>query len=141
MSFGFSVSDFVACIQLARKVWQECRDAPKDFHAVSNEVASLQLVLLRVQETINDKELSENNKDNLNTLVKGCNETLQELQALLKKYKSLGTQSRRTWDRLRWGAEQVEGIRQRVISNTGLLTSFNVGLIGYVSCGEPLNRY
>ena len=79
MSFGFSVGDFVACVQLARKVWQECRDAPKDFHAVSNEVASLQLVLLQVQETINDKELSEYNKDNLGTLVKRCNEILQEL--------------------------------------------------------------
>ena len=41
-------------------------------------------MLLQVQETINDKELSEYNKDNLGTLVKRCNEILQELQALLK---------------------------------------------------------
>jgi hypothetical protein len=137
MSFGFSVNDFVTCIQLARKVWQDCRDAPKDYLVVSNEVASLQLVLSQVQETIDGKELTAEKKDNLGIIVKGCSATLQELQALLKKRKSLGTQSRRTWDRLSWGKEQVDDIRQQVISNTDLLTSFNVGLVGYVSYRVP----
>ena len=131
------MNDFVTCIQLARKVWQDCRDAPKDFLAVSNEVASLQLVLSQVQETIDGKELTAEKKENLGTIVQGCSKTLQELQALLKKRKSLGTQSRRTWDRLCWGKEQGDDIRQEVISNTGLLTSFKVGLIGYVSFRVP----
>lgn len=137
MNFGYSVGDFVICIQLAHKVWRECRDAPDEFRAVSTEVASLQLVLKEVQESVNDHEPSPSKMNDLKQLIEGCNDVLKELQSLLQKYKSLGTQSRRTWDRLRWGEEHVESIRQRVISNIGLLTSFNVSIIRCVISELP----
>jgi hypothetical protein len=39
MSFGFSVGDFVAAIQLANKIRKEFVDAPSQFEAVSIEYA------------------------------------------------------------------------------------------------------
>ncbi|KAK4691981.1 hypothetical protein P7C71_g5133, partial [Lecanoromycetidae sp. Uapishka_2] len=137
MSFGASASDLIVCIQLAHKIWRGCRDAPDDFRIVSTEVAGLQLVLKEVQETVNDRELGQSKKDDLKMLLEGCSSVLDELKKLLQRYKSLGTQSKRTWDRLRWGKEQIESIRQRIIANTSLLTSFNVGLVGYVRHEDP----
>lgn len=111
------------------------RDAPEDFRVVSTEVASLQLVLKEVQDAVHDREMSLAKQQDLKQLVAvaACAGVLQELEELLTKYKSLGTHSKRTWDRLRWSKDHVESIRLRVISNSSLLTSFNVGLLGYVS--------
>lgn len=133
MSFGYSAGDFVLCAQLAHRVWKECRGAPEDFRAVSTEVDSLRLVLNEVQDAVQDRDLSLAKQQDLKKLVEACTEVLQELQGLLAKYKSLATQSKRTWDRLRWSKDHVESIRLRVISNNSLLTSFNVGLLGYSS--------
>ena len=37
MSFGFSVGDFLAAIQLANKIRKEFADAPTQFKAISDE--------------------------------------------------------------------------------------------------------
>ena len=130
MSFGGSVSDVLVCYQLAQKVWKGCREAPNGFKAVCTEVASLHLVLNEARETAHD--LSASKEEDLRQLINGCKSVLQELEELLQRYKSLGTQSKRTWDRLRWGNELVEDIRQRLRSSTALLTCFNTSLTKYV---------
>ena len=62
--------------------------------------------------------------DRLNIIKEGCEKVLIDLQNLVKKYESLGTQSKRTWDRMRWGNEDVAEIRARLTSNISLLTAF-----------------
>ena len=62
--------------------------------------------------------------ERLNTIKEGCEKVLLDLQNLVKKYESLGTQSKRTWDRMRWGNEDVTEIRARLTSNISLLTVF-----------------
>lgn len=37
MSFGFSVGDFIAAIELANKIRKEFVDAPSQFKAISDE--------------------------------------------------------------------------------------------------------
>ena len=49
---------------------------------------------------------------------------LKDLQALVLKYEGLGTQSKRTWDRLKWGSKDITELRSRLTSNTVLLTAF-----------------
>ena len=58
MSFGYSAGNFVLRVQLAHRVWRECCDALTDYHTVSTEVASLQLVLKEVQNTVRDRDLN-----------------------------------------------------------------------------------
>jgi hypothetical protein len=41
MSFGFSVGDFIAVIELANKIRKEFVDAPSQFKAISDEYAVL----------------------------------------------------------------------------------------------------
>jgi len=129
MSIGSSPSDFIACIHLAQKVWRRCRDAPEGFRAVSTEVASLQLVLGEVQESVSGYELSDRRKNDLRQLIVGCNVVLMELQSLLCKHKNLGSQSKRSWNRLSWSKDPVESVRQRIIAKNGLLNAFNIPIV------------
>ena len=62
--------------------------------------------------------------ERLNIIKEGCEKVLIDLQNLVQKYESLGTQSKRTWDRMRWGNEDVAEIRARLTSNISLLTAF-----------------
>ena len=62
--------------------------------------------------------------ERLHTIKEGCEKVLIDLQNLVEKYESLGTQSKRTWDRMRWGNEDVAEIRARLTSNISLLTAF-----------------
>ncbi|MCJ1269223.1 hypothetical protein MMC22_009112 [Lobaria immixta] len=46
------------------------------------------------------------------------------MQCFLDKYNSLGTKTKRAWDRLGWGSKDIAALRSRLISNTVLLTTF-----------------
>jgi hypothetical protein len=41
MSFGFSVSDFIAVIELANKIWKDFVGSPSQFKAISDEYVVL----------------------------------------------------------------------------------------------------
>lgn len=130
MSFGFSASDVVLCVRFAHKLWKEAKDAPNDFQNVTTEVANFKLVLDEVQESIAERELDQRKRTELAELINGCTGVLNDLQSLLDKYKSLATQSKRTWDRFRFGKEPIEMIRSRLVSHTTLLMTFHSGLCG-----------
>jgi hypothetical protein len=63
-------------------------------------------------------------KSELGLLVKNCVSVLQQLNQLLIKYKSLGTRSKRTWDRVRFGTENLQEIRDKLMVHTSSLTLF-----------------
>ena len=62
--------------------------------------------------------------ERLKLINEGCEKVLVDLQTLVEKYESLGTQSKRTWDRMKWGKEDLAEIRARLTSNVSLLTAF-----------------
>lgn len=124
MSFGFSLGDFAVLGQLAWNIYKACKDAPEGFKNISQEVSSLHLVLKELEEIYPDADLSAAQQSRLEIIGDGCRAVLKDLQCTLDKYKSLGTRSRRTWDRLRWGSNDIEVLRSRLVSNTVLLTTF-----------------
>ena len=124
MSFGFSVGDFLAVGTLAWDVYKSCRAAPDSFSNISNEVLSLHAVLKEADETIFKSPQLPKRQARLKTIGDGCQYVLDDLQALVDKYESLGTQSKRTWDRMNWGSEDISDIRSRLISNATMLTVF-----------------
>lgn len=63
-------------------------------------------------------------KKELGFLVKNCRSVLQQLGQLLVKYKSLGTGTKRAWDRLRWGTENLQEIRDKLMVDTSFSTLF-----------------
>ena len=77
--------------------------------------------------------------ERLYTVKEGCEKVLIDLQNLVEKYESLGTQSKRTWDRMRWCNEDVAEIRARLTSNISLLTAF-IG-ISQISVETKLDKF
>lgn len=129
MSFGYSMSDFILCIQLAHKVLHEYRQAPQDCQAATTDVAGLQLVLSNVRDAVNGSGLSQDKQQDLQMLLSGCSDTLKELLQVLERFKSLATSSHRRWEKMRWDKDRVERIRLRIVSTVGLLTTFKVELL------------
>jgi hypothetical protein len=124
MSFGYGAGDFIAIGTLSWKVYKSCKGAPGSFKDISSEVLSLHVVLKEAEETVFAHPLSTTKQERLKAVGDGCHYVLTDLDALLKKYQSLGTQSKRTWDRMRWGAEDIAELRARLTSNTALLTAW-----------------
>jgi hypothetical protein len=133
MSFGVGADDIILIANLAWNLYKSCKDSSDEFKRISHEVASLHVVLKETEEYLEQsKGLSPTRDQRLGTLAGGCKDTLSELERLLDSYDSLGTQAQRTWDRMRWGLEDLSEVRTRIISNTTLLTAFNSQLARYV---------
>ena len=67
---------------------------------------------------------SDKRQAKLAIVLSGCKTVLDDLQQLVDKYDRQPTKTKRTWNRLRWGFEDITDIRSRLVSNTGLLTAF-----------------
>ncbi|KAI9854922.1 MAG: hypothetical protein M1824_006491 [Vezdaea acicularis] len=136
MSFGYSLSDFALTAKLARATWKQFEDAPGQYKAIRTEVANLNLVLDDVVQCRSELQVSEEQKEKLDALVEGCKDVLAELRAKLKKSEclddtsqSLKTKSRKAWSRLRWDQTEIQGLRDRIVSNATLLDSFSSSLV------------
>ena len=132
MSFGVGIGDIVSVSKLAWKVYKSCKDASEDFKNLSTEVVSLHVVLKETEEVIAENTPNRNQAFRLQNLSEGCQMVLQDLEQLIDRYKSLGSKSQRTWDRLKYGTEDIHTIRLRLISNTTMLSAYNTSLVKYV---------
>jgi hypothetical protein len=121
---GYGIGEFTAIGTLAWKVYKCCKEAPESFGDISLEVLSLHAVLKEAEETVFAQPLPSAKQERLKAVGDGCYSVLKDLDNLAMKYQSLGAQSKRTWDRMRWGTEDVSQLRARLTSNTGLLTAF-----------------
>src|SRR3954454_1633463 len=118
MSFGYSVGDIILLGQLAWKAYKTCKDAPESFKNISDEVLSLHALLKEIEENLSAETLSSMRQARLKTIGDGCRNVLEELQSLVDRYESLGTQSKRTWDRMKWGCNDIAELRSRLTSST-----------------------
>ena len=124
MSFGYGIGDLITVGTLAWTVYKSCKDAPESFRNIAQEVSTLHLVIKEFGETLSDQTLSTTQQTHLKVAGDGCHSTLKDLQKLIEKYERLGTKSKRTWDRIGWGAQPIADLRSRLVSNTVLLTAF-----------------
>lgn len=135
MSFGVGAGDLIAITTLAWNLYKSCRESSEEFKRISQEVASLHVVLKETEEYLEEtkgKSLSPTRGERLLTLVKGCQGVLEDLKTLVDKYESLGTPQQRAWDRAKWGLENLADLRDRIMSNATLLSAFNTSLAKYI---------
>ena len=134
MSFGFGIGDIVTVSTLAWKVFKSCKDASQEFKNLSGEVVSLHVVLKETEDLVAESgSLNQDQASHLKHLAASCSKVLEDLEQLLTKYKSLGSKSQRTWDRLKWGNEGLTDVRARLTSNTSMLSAYNSVMMKYVS--------
>ena len=123
MSVGFSASDCIALPQFAWQVYRACRDASSEFKDLASDVELMREVLKEVQMLVEYHVLDDASKIRLVNVLKGCYDVLKTLDHKLARYKSLGTDKKRVWHRLRWGMDPVGDVRARLVLRTTILTS------------------
>ena len=118
---------------LAWKVYKDCKSASAEFLEIRNEVNSLHTAILELQDEAENHESILNRagsgrKRELEMILNNCVEVLRELQQLVGKYRSLGTKHMRTWDRIKFGSEGIQQIRDKLMFHTSALTLFLTSL-------------
>ena len=139
MSFGFGVGDFLGVGTQVWNVYSAYAGAPEQFRNFSQEILSLHVVVKTVEDQLHNTgpgditlTMSAKHMDDLKTLHDGLQTIMKELDALLKKYQSLAENHSLSFDRLKWGQEDLVGFRERILMHVGLLTAFNTSLMWYV---------
>ena len=119
------VGNVFALSLLAAKVYTAYRDAPDNYRNIADEVKSLQIMdnfLQRLQSTT----LSDNDWQEAQAIVKGCQGVLEELNSFMEGYKGLTSSNKKSLvlRRVKFGAEDFATLRARLTSNTILLNVF-----------------
>ncbi|KAJ6557342.1 hypothetical protein DFH09DRAFT_1163837 [Mycena vulgaris] len=144
MSF-IGLGDIVLVTTLTWSLYKCCKEASEDFRRMSIELMSLHAVLGETRDYLQEygEGLEESRKYRLGILLDGCQSPLEDLDALYRRYDSLSTQTQRSWDRMRFGLKDLSDVRQRLVTSTTLLTSFNTALINSSTARieKKLNRF
>ena len=106
MSFGFSIGDFIAVIELANKIRKDFVDAPTQFKAISEEYAILTTFLsnadsvngtgseasrlsFSMSKLSSNRELHSEQEAQLKQVVNSCRNVFNELEHTLDRYDEL----------------------------------------------------
>jgi ElaB/YqjD/DUF883 family membrane-anchored ribosome-binding protein len=128
MSFGFSVGDFLAVIELANKIRRDFNGAPDQFKEIAQEVRTLSIVLQDA--SVNAAQFSGDQADNFQTVLSSCHALLQRLEKVVDKWSDAlqhkqGKIVQRIWKRLKWEPEEIRDLRSQLTSRVTLLHTFN----------------
>lgn len=133
MSFGISIGDFIALGKLAFGIYQRCHDGPQELRALCIDIANLRNVVELFGITLKDRDLTPGQEASALKVRDDCQEMLAEIGEMLAKYEKLPKNKKWQWRWIGWGKDRVPSIRQRLILNSGMLTSFNTTLAACVA--------
>jgi hypothetical protein len=136
MSFGFSIGDFVALIQLAHRTYRNCQKAGDEYVEIAREIRSLHSVLKILHaESKSSKSVvfkqDPGSAAELLSTIRGCRSVLDEIDITLMKYKDLDlnngaastSAAKKLWHKIRFGSkvEELGVIRGKLIAHTSTL--------------------
>ncbi|KAF2800087.1 hypothetical protein K505DRAFT_229596 [Melanomma pulvis-pyrius CBS 109.77] len=127
MSFGVSIGDILKLLEIATRVYKNCRDCPGEYKTLTNEARNLTNLL----EDISDKydAIPASKRQQLVDVYGTCVELLQELDKILIHYNGLDSKSKRAWDRLKWDEQRSRALREKLTSSVVMLNTFYTSLI------------
>ena len=146
MSFGFSVGDAVTLGQLAWKTIQNSLKACGEHDELTREASSLHVVIRRLEKEVSKPESPINRpedkcKEELQSIVDGCEKVLKVLNRVLEKYNTLSEKERsakKLWRRVRFGNGEMadtRDLREKLIYYTSALSLF-VNMVSMGSIGR-----
>lgn len=116
MSFGVGISDIIGALQFAKATCDSWRDAPARYNAIRGRLQSLQGPLYRFDHQLElfrrdatKRELAYWQEEAA-IIFRPLEETLADLQDIVDRRSSLGTDKRRFWDRLRLGSRHINDL-------------------------------
>jgi hypothetical protein len=150
MSFGYSVSDFIAVLQLANNIRKQFVDAPDQFNAISegwavlagsngwvlivrfDSMKVLSNVLRDVDDVLPQRDLTSQQKKDLDEIAQGCynvlkrpGETLDKYQELDSSVKGIRGKSRGIWKIFQWDQGEIDQFRNRIGLNISAFSTFH----------------
>lgn len=120
MSFGFSLSDLIALVSLAKKTYDGWQGAPKEYEDVVQTVQQGEALISHVHrrfdalfatETQLVKEVA------IADSLRGCNAALKDLHDVAKRRRKLGH-----WDRFKLGTSKINQAKSRLARHIGMTT-------------------
>ena len=143
MSFGFSIGDIITVTQLTTRTYNGWKNACGEYSDITSNLAVLQTLLIRIEaEAQAPNSLIAYNAEDFGgwkTLYKSCHTLIVELEEVLNKYKSLGTNRRKNWDRIRLGNRNLDGLSKRLVGKTASLSAY-ISVLGISSQGRVENE-
>ncbi|KAJ9644661.1 hypothetical protein H2199_003624 [Coniosporium tulheliwenetii] len=105
------------------------RDCPGEYKNLASECRTLKNTLEDLADVLKKQRLDPKKEEELLERGQGCREVLTDLEALVDKYNSLSSKSKKTWDRLNWDQQGGRDVRARLASNVAMLCAFYDSLI------------
>lgn len=139
MSFGFSAGDFLTLSKLAWDVYSSCKDSSKEFKDLAGQVNSLYFILQSTAEHLRKQPPETREAAELAGLKNRCHDSLTEINCLLRKHSSLGTQKPRRWDMIKWAFGDALHAKDKLAFHATVLAAMNSSLTQYVC--HPVVRY
>jgi hypothetical protein len=124
MSFGVGVGDVVTFGRHSWKAYQLWKNAPKSFKDISIDVLALLTLLEEVDKIFSGQSFPESRRDSLAKIRRGCDSILDKLQSIIDKHKSLGSDNKRTMDRLTWPSKDIDKLWVRLHSYITMIGTF-----------------
>lgn len=115
MSFGFSVGDVFVCSKIALSAYNALKSAPTEFAELSLEILSLNQTLRALAEEASSPTsivllASPQRQESLRVLLDNCSKGLTQLEQLVVKSKSLGSNEKtRFLEHVRFAAKEKKG--------------------------------
>ncbi|KAF4625089.1 hypothetical protein G7Y89_g13080 [Cudoniella acicularis] len=119
MSFGFSVGDFLAVGQLTWTVYRA--SAPRTQQPPHNAPRT------RRRSEISNSLLNRRGaarKPELDILLRNLEEVLWSIENIVQRYRSLGRDQKKTWDRVKFASEDLATLRQKLTFHTSAIQPF-----------------
>ena len=134
MSFGFSIGDFLTLSTLAWDIYTSCKDSSREFKDLAGQVKSLYFILQSTAEHLLKQPPETREAAELTGLKDRCQESLTEINCLLQKHSSLGTQKPRRWDMIKWAFGDAIHAKDKLVFHATVLAALNSSLTQYVCC-------
>ncbi|KAF8854259.1 hypothetical protein BDZ45DRAFT_557340, partial [Acephala macrosclerotiorum] len=138
MSFGYSIGDGIALVQLAYRVLQGARQACGEHDDLTREVSSLHKVLERLQRELANPEsllnrANDDRRSELDEHGRGCESVLRVMDAIVTKYNKLtdkngkGT-AKRLWQKVKFGNGEMRDLAEIRIKLSTYTAAINMSL-------------
>jgi hypothetical protein len=138
MSFGYSIGDGLALVQLAYRVFQGARQACGEHDDLTHEISSLHKVLQRLQKELANPDSLLNRADDdrrseLDEHGRGCESVLKVMDAIVTKYNKLADKdgkrtAKRLWQKVKFGNGEMRDLAEIRIKLSTYTTAINMSL-------------
>ena len=119
------VRDIIVISGLAIRTSIAFKEAPRDYRHISEDAAVLKHLIDRVSPHFKRITISSNDRHHGQEVLKGCQSVLEDLMALIEKYKRLACINQRlVLNGVKLGKENITTLQVRLMSNTSLLNGF-----------------